>query len=116
MGGFFLNTSYGYLLSIASLAGKKIILKFKQTKEMMTLAQLKAFLWKCTKINFFFLLFNFVVLLLSEQVYHIHQNFYSGSLEEFEKTLYYGMGMYKLFWLFFNVVPYMALRLQQKEA
>ena len=38
-----------------------------------------------------------------EPVYHIHQYFYSGSLEEFKKTLYYMMGIYKLFWLFFNV-------------
>ena len=82
----------------------------------MTTTQLKAFLWQCTKINFFFLLFTFVVLLLSEPVYQIHQYFYSGSLEEFKKNLYYMMGIYKLFWLFFNVVPYVALRMLEKKA
>lgn len=82
----------------------------------MTITQLKGFLWKCTKINFFFLVFTFVVLMLAEPVYNIHQYFYSGSLEEFEKTLYYMMGIYKLFWLFFNVVPYVALRMLEKKA
>jgi hypothetical protein len=83
---------------------------------MMTNSQLKAFLWLCTKINFFFLLFTFVVLLLAEPVYHIHQYFYSGSLEEFQQTLYYRMGIYKLFWFFFNLVPYLALRMLEKKA
>ena len=83
---------------------------------MMTTTQLKDFLWQCTKINFFFLLFNFVVLLLAEPVYQIHQYFYSGSLEEFKKILYYMMGIYKLFWLFFNVVPCVALRRLEKKA
>ena len=83
---------------------------------MMTTSQLKGFLWLCTKINFFFLLFTFVVLLLAEPVYHIHQYFYSGSLEEFQQTLYYMMGIYKLFWFFFNLVPYLALRMLEKKA
>ena len=81
----------------------------------MTITRFKAFIWQCTKINFFFLLFTFVVLLFSEQVFLIHQYFYNGSLAEFQKTLYVGMGMYKLFWLFFNVVPYIALRLEEKN-
>lgn len=83
---------------------------------IMTTSQLKAFLWQCTKINFFFLLFTFVVLLLAEPVYHIHQYFYSGTLEEFQQTLYYMLGIYKFFWLFFNVVPYLALRMLEKKA
>ncbi len=81
----------------------------------MTAAELKTFLWHCTKLNFFFLLLNFVVLLFAEQVYGIHQYFYSGSLEAFENNLYIGMGMYKLFWIFFNLVPYLALRLLEKQ-
>ena len=81
----------------------------------MNIAQLKAFFWQCSKINFFFLLFVFLVLLLSEQVYQIHQYFYSGSLEEFQKMLYVLMGAYKLLWFFFNVVPYGALSLMEKK-
>jgi len=36
---------------------------------MMTTTQLKAILWQCTKINFSFLLFTFVVLLLADLLY-----------------------------------------------
>lgn len=90
-------------------------LYLSQNQCMMTTPQLKAFLGQCTKINFCFLLLNFVVLLFAAQVFSLHQYFYSGTLQEFKQTLYMGMGIYKLFWIFFNVVPYIALRLMAKE-
>ena len=81
----------------------------------MTLNQLKTFLCQCTKLNFFFLLFVFVVLLFSDQVYLIHQHFYGGTLVEFKKDLYLIMGLYKLMWVFFNLIPYYAVRTIEKQ-
>ena len=75
----------------------------------MNFVQLKRFLGYCTLINFFFLLLTFMVLLFSEKVYAIHHYFYAGSLEEFQKMLYLTMAAYKLLWIFFNVIPYIAM-------
>jgi len=54
-------------------------------------------------------------LLLSEQVYTINRYFYAGSLAEFQNTLYLTMGIYKLLWIFFNVIPYWVLRQTNKS-
>ena len=81
----------------------------------MNAQQWESFLWGCTRLNFFFLLLTFVVLLLSEQVYTIHRYFYAGSLAEFQNTLYLTMGIYKLLWIFFNVIPYWVLRQTNKS-
>lgn len=82
----------------------------------MKLNQLKRFFGYCTTINFFFLLLTFVILLLSKQVYAIHHYFYAGSLEEFQRMLYLTLAAYKLLWIFFNVIPYIALhKIVQQE-
>ena len=81
----------------------------------MTLNQLKSFLWQCTKLNFFFLLFVFIVLLFSDQVYLIHQYFYGGTSIDFKKDLYLIMGLYKLMWVFFNLIPYYVVRTIEKQ-
>ena len=82
----------------------------------MNLSQLKAFLWQCTKFNFFFLLLFSVVMLLSDQVYMIHAPFYGGSLVEFKQDLYMIIGIYKMIWFFFNVIPYWVVRSMEKNA
>ena len=81
----------------------------------MLLSQWKDFLWQCTKINFIFLLVTSFFLLFSEQIYIIHQYFYSGSVDSFKNLLYAIVGGYKLLWIFFNVVPYIALRQMAKQ-
>lgn len=95
------NKLYGKFVSLV----KPLKMKHKQ---------LQVFFWQCTRLNFFALLLTFSILLLSEPVYKIHQHFYAGSLEDFQKMLYITLAAYKLLWLFFNVVPYLALRLTKK--
>ena len=80
----------------------------------MNLTQLKEFLWQCTKLNFFFLLLFSIVMLLSEQVYMIHERFYGGTLVEFKKDLYLIIGLYKMIWIFFNLIPYWVTRNMEK--
>lgn len=82
----------------------------------MNLTQLKEFLWQCTKLNFFFLLLFSIVMLLSEQVYMIHERFYGGTLVEFKKDLYLIIGLYKMIWIFFNLIPYWVTRNMEKAA
>ncbi|MGB1444773.1 MAG: DUF6868 family protein [Flavobacteriaceae bacterium] len=80
----------------------------------MNLTQLKEFLWQCAKLNFFFLLLFSIVMLLSEQVYMIHERFYGGTLVEFKKDLYLIIGLYKMIWIFFNLIPYWVTRSMEK--
>ena len=82
----------------------------------MNLTQLKEFLWQCTKLNFFFLLLFSIVMLLSEQVYMIHERFYGGTLVEFKRDLYLIIGLYKMIWIFFNLIPYWVIRNMEKAA
>ena len=82
----------------------------------MNLSQLKEFLWQCTKLNFFFLLLFSIVMLLSEQVYMIHERFYGGTLVEFKRDLYQIIGLYKMIWIFFNLIPYWVIRNMEKAA
>ena len=83
----------------------------------MTLAQLKAFLWQCTKLNFFILLlFSLVLLFFTDQVFALHEHFYGRTLVAFKRDLYLIMGVFKLLWIFFNAIPYWALRSMEKAA
>ena len=83
----------------------------------MTTPQLKAFLWQCTKINFFILmLFSLVLLFFTDQVFALHQHFYGGTLMGFKRDLYLIMGVYKLLWIFFNAIPYWTVRNMEKAA
>jgi len=83
----------------------------------MNLSQLKAFLWQCTKLNFFILLlFSLILLFFTDQVFALHQHFYGGTLMAFKRDLYLIMGVYKLLWIFFNAIPYWAIRNIEKAA
>lgn len=54
-------------------------------------------------------------MLLADQVYMIHEHFYGGTLIEFKKDLYMIIGLYKMIWIFFNVIPYWVVRGMDKE-
>jgi len=83
----------------------------------MNPSQLKAFLWQCTKLNFFILLlFSLVLLFFTDQVFALHEHFYGGTLVAFKRDLYLIMGVFKLLWIFFNAIPYWALRSMEKAA
>jgi len=80
-----------------------------------TSEKVKAILWKCLVINFFMLILLSIGVLLSDQIYKIHSNWFSGSKEEFANFLYYVIAFYKTAWIFFNVVPYLAIRWVDKK-
>ncbi len=84
----------------------------------MGVNKIKNFLWKCVVINFIILIFMFPILLFSDEVYKIHSQWFQwfqGSKGEFATYIYYILGFYKLIWIFFNVVPYLALRMLDKK-
>jgi hypothetical protein len=84
----------------------------------MDVNKIKSFLWKCVVINFIILILMLPILLFSDEVYEIHSQWFQwfqGSKVEFATYIYYILGFYKLIWIFFNVVPYLALRMLDKK-
>ena len=81
----------------------------------MDVKKIKDFLWKCVVINFVILIFLFPILFFSDEVYEIHSQWFQGSKAEFALYIYYILGFYKLMWIFFTVVPYIALRMIDKK-
>jgi hypothetical protein len=81
----------------------------------MGVNKIKSFLWKCVVINFFILIFMLPIFFFSDEVYEIHSQWFQGSKVEFATYIYYILGFYKLAWIFFNVVPYFALRMLDKK-
>lgn len=67
------------------------------------------FMW-CTVMNFGLLMFSFVFLAFAgDFVYKTHSKWFSMPRESFNVVLYAVLGMYKVVWLVFNVVPWVAL-------
>jgi hypothetical protein len=81
----------------------------------MDVNKIKSFLWKCVVINFIILILMLPILLFSDEVYEIHNQWFKGSKADFSTYIYYILGIYKLIWIFFNVVPYIALRMLDKK-
>jgi len=76
----------------------------------MDINTLKAFLMWCTVINFAMLIFSSVLLMLfAGPVYKIHSKLFNISKEAFDIIIYSFIGLYKIFWIVFNVVPWIAL-------
>jgi hypothetical protein len=75
----------------------------------------KKILWNCLVINFLFLLLLSAALFLADPLYSIHSNWFLGSKAEFVTYIYYLVGFYKMGWIFFNVVPYIALWMMDKN-
>jgi hypothetical protein len=69
------------------------------------------FMW-CTILNFGFLMFSFLFLVFgSAFVYRVHSKWFPMQRETFNVVLYSFLGMYKIVWLVFNVVPWAALKI-----
>lgn len=78
----------------------------------MDLMTLTEFLKWCSIINFGFLLYIALVLMLFPSfVYQMHSKFFRLSRESFDVVIYSFIGVYKIFFFFFNLVPYLALKL-----
>ena len=82
----------------------------------MTIEFIKKFLWYNVVIHFVLLLLMFIMILVPEPFYSIQSLWYHGSIEDFVNYMYYAMLIYKAMWLFLNVVPYVALRIIEKQS
>jgi hypothetical protein len=81
----------------------------------MNTSTLKKFLWNCILINAAVLGVMFIILMASDYVYKIHSLWFKGSSVQFKNMLYSLLSYYKLAFFFFNVVPYIALRMMKED-
>jgi hypothetical protein len=66
----------------------------------------------CTALNLGLLLFWVLWLTLAHDwVYRIHGKWFKLSVEKFDAIHYTGIAFLKLFIFFFNIAPYLALRI-----
>jgi len=69
------------------------------------------FMW-CTIINLALMSLSFLICILaSDWVYRIHSLWFPMPRETFNVLLYSFVSLYKLFFFFFNLIPYVALLL-----
>lgn len=67
------------------------------------------FMW-CTIINGAMLVFSAVMcMLVTDFVYRMHSKWFNISRDAFNVAIYSFLGLFKIFFIFFNVVPYVAL-------
>jgi hypothetical protein len=76
----------------------------------MDIPKLKAFLLWCTIINGVLLVISFIVFMAAPDLLHLMQSEFFPMPKETFDAIYLGLlGVFKICWLFFNVVPYLAL-------
>jgi len=69
------------------------------------------FLW-CTVMNYFLLVVWFLILVLPHQwFYRLWGKWFRSTTDQFDAINFAGIALYKLGILFFNLVPYVALRI-----
>ena len=77
---------------------------------MMNLEMLTAFFLWCTVINGGLLILWTVLLAVSPNLlYRTQRRWFSGSEETFNVVMYSFLGLFKIVFLVFNLVPYLAL-------
>ena len=81
----------------------------------MTTEKIKKFLWNSLVLNFFFLLLLTAVFFSADTVYQIHSQWFLAPKEDFVTYIYYIVGFYKFMWIFFNVIPYIAIRMLEDK-
>ena len=73
------------------------------------------FLW-CTIINGALLVFSATMfILVPDLAYGVHSEMFPMSRETFNVVIYSFLGLFKIFFLVFNLVPYLALRIITRE-
>ena len=78
----------------------------------MDMQMLTTFLMWCTLINFVMLMLIFLICVFAaDWAYQIHSKWFPMPRETFNAILYSFLGLYKLMFFFFNVIPYAALLL-----
>jgi hypothetical protein len=74
--------------------------------------ELANFLAWCAILNYSMLLIWFCIFSLGHNWLHImHGKWFELTQQQFDLVNYYGMGLFKLFIFFFNLAPYIALRI-----
>ena len=82
----------------------------------MNIQKLKAFFLWCTIINGCLMVFGFIISIIClDLVTSIHGNLFQIPREVINVAYYSFLGLYKIVWLVFNVVPYVALCIIRKE-
>jgi hypothetical protein len=78
----------------------------------MNTRQLCAFFLWCTVINgSLLILWVAVSALVPDFVYRTQSTFFPVPRESFDILMYGFLGLFKVFWLIFNLIPYVALRI-----
>ena len=78
----------------------------------MTVEMIRTALGWCSVINMGLLLWwFFVITVLHDWVYKMHTKWFKLSIEKFDEIHYTGIAFFKIAILFFNIVPYFALRI-----
>ena len=78
----------------------------------MTLEVIRDVLAWCTLINLGVLVFWALYLMLARDwLYRVHGKWFKLSIEQFDALHYGGLGLFKIGWILFNLVPYLALRI-----
>jgi hypothetical protein len=76
----------------------------------MNISILKSFLLWCTIINAGLLMLTFLMFAFAGNlIYRVHTIWFPMSKETFSVVLYSFLGLYKIFFIMFNLVPYVAL-------
>ncbi|MBN2182223.1 MAG: hypothetical protein JW715_09940 [Sedimentisphaerales bacterium] len=76
----------------------------------MDIAILKAFFLWCMIINGALLILSFVIFSFNgDWIYRMHSRWFPISRDAFNVAIYSFMGLFKILFLVFNIVPYIAL-------
>jgi hypothetical protein len=82
----------------------------------MSIDRLLRFLLWCTVINYAVILIWFLFFIVAhDSIYLLHSAWFRISVQQFDMLHYGGMAIFKIGILLFNLVPYIALRLSQKN-
>jgi hypothetical protein len=82
----------------------------------MTIDRLLKFLLWCTVINYAVILIWFLFFIVAhDSIYLLHSAWFRISVQQFDMLHYGGMAIFKIGILLFNLVPYIALRVTEKN-
>ena len=82
----------------------------------MNIQKLKVFFLWCTIINGGLLVLTVIIGIVGlDSIYAMHGRLFQISQESFNSIWYFFLGLYKIVWLVFNVVPYISLLIISKN-
>ena len=82
----------------------------------MDFQKLKAFFMWCTIINGVLLVLSVIIGIAGlDLLYSVHGKLFQIPRESLNETYYLFLGLYKIVWLVFNVIPYVSLLIIEKK-